>query len=101
MTIPAPKVIEVEKLAGELATWTEIYTATDNDYSDTIIIRNTLLTRIVIRYDQTEEPNQFMTVNAGEKFIIDGIKFWKQGGRIIEAMIAAVEVDESLRINLV
>jgi len=100
MTIQSPLVVESEKLAGALAGWAVIYTATDDDYSDSIIIRNTLTTRIRLRYNEDDADGKYITVNAGEKFVIDGIKFYKQRGRIIEAIIDT-EVPESLRINLV
>jgi hypothetical protein len=99
--INPPTILEFEKLAADLnsLTWTEVYTAGDNDYADSIMVRNTLTTRIMIRYNEDSTDNKFITLNAGESFVIDGVKFFKQRGRIIEAIIVT-DVPASLRVNL-
>lgn len=101
MPIDPPMILEFEKLAGDLnlVTWEIIFEAGPNDYSDSIMIRNTLLTRIMIRYDEDHSDNKFATINPGGQLIIDGVKFFNAKGRIIEAIIVE-NVDESLRINL-
>ena len=101
MSINPPTILEFEKLAGDLnsETWTEIYSANDNDYSDSIMIRNTLTTRIKIRFNEDDSANKFVTINAGSSFVVDGVKFFKQRGKIIEAIIVP-DVAESIRINL-
>ena len=99
MPIDPPRILEIEKVAGDFTDWTLIRTAVDNDFSNSIVFRNTLLTRIQVRFDGDETANKFITINAGEKFVLDGVEFSTVKGKTIEAKIVA-DVDESFRVNL-
>jgi hypothetical protein len=99
MTIYPQRILEIEKVAADFSDWTMIRTALDNDFSNSIVFRNTLLTRIQVRFDGDETENKFITIDAGEKFILDGIAFSTVKGKTIEAKIVP-DVLESFRVNL-
>lgn len=99
MPIDPQRVLEIEKVAGDFTDWTMIRTALDNDFSNSIVFRNTLTTRVQVRFDGDETENKFITINAGEKFVLDGIVFSTVKGKTIEAKIVD-DVTESFRVNL-